>query len=776
MANEKLRLLIIDDDEVDQMAIKRSVSKTNLNAEIVSTFAASEGLQILSKQRFDCIFVDFRLPDMDGLEVMEKIRQMGITSPVLIVTSHGDERIAAQAIRLGAADYIPKSLLTPEGISHSVRNAIKLKQAELEKRRTEERLRTSQAQLEFLVSNTPTAFWNTDAEGHFVYANGLGFEIIGMKPADVLGKKLQEVFAHYPRIVERFERTVSGEVVQSVDETNGHFFKSHYVPVFDEEGNIAGITGFAIDITDRIKSERELIQAKEIAENSVRIKEQFLANISHEIRTPMNGIIGLANVLRKTALDQEQHKYLTAIRKSADNLMHIINDLLDFSKISASQFTFEELEFNLPELVQDVVDLMDNKAKERNNRLITSLGANVPELISGDPLRLRQVILNLIGNAIKFTEGGEISLIVSLHEERENDIILGFMVKDTGIGIPSEKLHTVFESFNQGSNDTTRKFGGTGLGLTISKNIVEMQGGTISVRSQPGMGSSFTFNLPFKKVASSATAEELPLEAEVQHVEFEEEDDTFLNRLSGLQVLLVEDNEINQMLTRTVLTDWGAETDTANNGLEALEKAFVKPYDFILMDMQMPEMDGYEAIETIRLSNTENTNVPIIALTAHTSQEEINKSMAIGANAYISKPFDPDDLFKAIIKLMHKEGKYKGASVNMKALRGMAGSNAPFMREILKMYIESTPAALAKLHHLVETENLAEARTALSELYDSISVLSAKPLQYTFESMASAFQENDIVQLKYYVSQALAECDELVELLQQEYTNAQLAE
>mgnify|MGYP005755627173 FL=1 len=488
MANEKLRLLIIDDDEVDQMAIKRSVSKTNLNAEIVSTFAASEGLQILSKQRFDCIFVDFRLPDMDGLEVMEKISQMGITSPVLIVTSHGDERIAAQAIRLGAADYIPKSLLTPEGISHSVRNAIRLKQAELEKRRTEERLRTSQAQLEFLVSNTPTAFWNTDAEGHFVYANGLGFEIIGMKPADVLGKKLQEVFAHYPRIVERFERTVSGEVVQSVDETNGHFFKSHYVPVFDEEGNIAGITGFAIDITDRIKSERELIQAKEIAENSVRIKEQFLANISHEIRTPMNGIIGLANVLRKTALDQEQHKYLTAIRKSADNLMHIINDLLDFSKISASQFTFEELEFNLPELVQDVVDLMDNKAKERNNRLITSLGANVPELISGDPLRLRQVILNLIGNAIKFTEGGEISLIVSLHEERENDIILGFMVKDTGIGIPSEKLHTVFESFNQGSNDTTRKFGGTGLGLTISKNIVEMQGGTISVRSQPGMG------------------------------------------------------------------------------------------------------------------------------------------------------------------------------------------------------------------------------------------------------------------------------------------------
>ena len=768
MATEQLRLLVIDDDEVDQMAIRRSVGKTNLNATIVTAFSAGEGIKLLAAEKFDCILVDFRLPDMDGLEVMERISHMGISTPVLIVTSHGDERIAAQAIRIGAADYLPKSLLSPEGISHSVRNAIRLKQAEIQKLQTEERLRTSQSQLEFLVSNTPTAFWNTDSSGNFMYANGLGFEIIGIKPAAILGKSLYEVFKDFPRIIDRFNRTLKGEVVQSVDETNGHFFKSHYVPVFDEDGTIAGVTGFAIDITERIKNERELIQAKDLAENSVRVKEQFLANISHEIRTPMNGIIGLANVLRKTRLDQEQQKYLSAIRKSADNLMQIINDLLDFSKISASQFTFEELEFDLPELVQDIVDLMDNKARERNNQLTTAISPGVPTIIAGDPLRLRQVILNLIGNAIKFTENGTVHLMVNLLEDRKEEVVLEFTVEDSGIGIPSEKLHTVFESFNQGSNDTTRKFGGTGLGLTISKNIVEMQGGTIAVRSQPNVGSSFTFTIPFKKV--TAEPEDLVPTPE------EEEEDTFLNRLSGLQVLLVEDNEINQLLTRTVLTNWGAITDTANNGLEALEKAFARPYDLILMDMQMPEMDGYEAIETIRLSNTDNTTVPIIALTAHTSEDEIRKSLAIGANAYISKPFDPDDLFRAIVKLIHKEGKYKGVSVNFKALKGMAGNNALFLQEVLKMYIDSTPSALEKLHQLIETENLSEARTALSELYDSISVLSAKPLQFTFERMASALQENDVLLLKHYALQAIAECAELVELLQQEYANTQLAE
>ena len=755
---DKLHLLIIDDDEVDQMLIRRSAGKTTLNAVIHTAKSATEGLQLLQQHHFDCAFVDFRLPDMDGLELMEKISRLGITTPVLIVTSHGDERIAAQAIRLGASDYLPKSLLTPEGIYHSVRTAIRLKLAEQEKLRTEERLRTSQAQLEFLISNTPTAFWSTDAQGMFKFAKGLGFTIIGINPAEILGKSFYEVFQGYPRILNRFERTLKGEVVQSVDETNGHFFKSHYIPAYNDAGNVAGVTGFAMDITERVHNERELVIAKELAEKSVRVKEQFLANISHEIRTPMNGIIGLANVLHKTNLDQEQHKYLNAIRKSADNLMQIINDLLDFSKISANQFTFEEVEFNLQELLQDVIDLMENKASERNNRLSVELGSEVPLFLNGDPLRLKQVVLNLVGNAIKFTENGGIKLTTNLAEDHRDRVVLEFTVEDTGIGIPEEKLHVIFESFNQGSNDTTRKYGGTGLGLTISKNIVEMQGGAISVRSQPQQGSSFTFSIPFKKV----------IEVEAPTAPFAPEEDAILNKLAGTRVLLSEDNEINQLLINTVLSGWGVVTDNAINGLEAIEKAFEQPYDLILMDMQMPEMDGYEAIEKIRASDSPNADLPIIALTAHTSHDEIQRSFTVGANAYLPKPFEAGELFKTMVRLLSENGKYKGASVNMKALRSLAGDNPNFMIEVLRMYVESTPAAVKRLVALIQSGDTEAARVHLGELYDSVAVLSAKPLQFTFERMASALLEADIPRLRRIAEQALAECNELTELLQRE--------
>ncbi len=448
-AAEELKLLIIDDDEVDQMVIRRSANKTNLNARIYTSNSGKEGLELIQKQSFDCIIIDFRLPDMDGLEVIEKINQLKIAVPLLIVTSHGDERIAAQAIRLGAADYIPKSFLTPDGIYHSIRNAIRLHKAEQEKQLTEERLRVTQSQLELLISNSPIGFWSTDADGSFNFAKGMAYDLLGIPSHKIVGKSFYEAFASYPRILARYERALHGEIVQSVDEANQHFFKSHYVPVYNDKGIISGVTGFAIDITDRVKNERELLKAKEVAENSVRVKEQFLANISHEIRTPMNGIIGLANVLKKTQLTVDQHKYLSAISKSADNLMQVINDLLDFSKITANQFTFEDVEFNLTELVQDVVDLMDNKARERYNKLSIKLGNSVPVYLSGDPLRLRQVILNLIGNAIKFTEDGEIKLLIHNLEESEESILLEFTVEDTGIGIPEEKLHTIFESFNQ---------------------------------------------------------------------------------------------------------------------------------------------------------------------------------------------------------------------------------------------------------------------------------------------------------------------------------------
>lgn len=645
---ELLQILVIDDDEVDQKTIRRSLGKTTLSTRVQTAQTGKEALKLLQEQTFDCIFIDFMLPDMNGLELLEEIRNRGIQSPLLIVTSHGDEQIAVKAIRLGAADYISKSFLTPEGIYHSIRNAIRLQRAETQRRLTAERLLATQSQLNLLVSNLPMGIWNIDGQGIITFVNGRVLEMVGLNPSEMVGQHVNEAYKKYPDVVERMNRALSGETVQAVVEINGHCYQSVNVPTLNPEGIVIGVSGFAFDITENIQNERALVAAKELAEQSVSVKEQFIANISHEIRTPMNGIIGLAKVLQKTSLDQDQKKYLKAIQTSADNLMMIINDLLDFSKMTADRFTFENVDFNLKELANEIVLLMRPKVEEKDNQIVLSLEETVPHLLSGDPLRLRQILLNLVGNAAKFTESGQISLIIRLKEESDQKALIEFTVEDTGIGIPEEKIEAIFESFNQGSNDTTRKYGGTGLGLTISKNLVELQGGTIVVRSKPMAGSAFSFTLSFDKNYQTTQIAEEPEEL-IQHEEAK----------LPLRILLAEDNVINQLLINKVLSDWNFNAETVENGKEAIDLIEQEHFDLILMDMQMPVMDGYEAIRKIREMDNGKSNIPIISLTAHAADSEIRKCLAAGANAYISKPFDQKELYQTIQRLTSLEEESK---------------------------------------------------------------------------------------------------------------------
>nr|WP_262914562.1 hybrid sensor histidine kinase/response regulator [Pontibacter vulgaris] len=749
--------MIIDDDLVDQMAIRRSLKKSIPHAVIYTSKTAEQGLELLKQHIFDCIFIDFKLPDMDGLALMEAIRNTGVDIPVLIVTSHGDERIAAQAILKGAADYIPKGLLTPEGIYHSLLNAIRLHKTEQQRRKAEEQLRATQHQLEFVINNSPMIFINTDSEGIITFLKGKINKVLPVDEKAIVGRSLIEEFKAYPRIVARYKRALAGETVQSTDESNGYFFKAHYIPVFDQQQQVTGVTCFVIDITESFKNERELIHAKELAEKSVRVKEQFIANISHEIRTPMNGIIGLANVLSKTALSENQHKYLKAIRSSADNLMVIINDLLDFSKISAEKFTIEEVDFNLFELIQETVDLLEVKAIERNNTLSTFIDSKVPEKITGDPTRLKQVLLNLISNAAKFTENGQIKLLVNVNSDKDAEVILEFTVEDTGIGIPEDKLQAIFESFNQASNDTSRKYGGTGLGLTISKSLIEMQGGSITVRSKPMSGSAFTFSLPFRKQQEPvAPAHQL-----------NNEQATLISPLSGLRILLAEDNEINQLLINAVVSGWDIAIDTVENGAKALENLDKYTYDLILMDMQMPEVDGYEAIQRIRESDTAIATIPIIALTAHAIPEEINRCLAAGADAYVAKPFEPETLYSTIAKLTRLAG--IDASINIKALHGMASGNREFMADILQMYLATIPENVQRLNMLAAGSNDTESfKACLLELLDTVSVISAQPLQTTLEQMQDNLESGKIQELQQLIQEVTLQSQETTKLLEQE--------
>ncbi len=377
-------------------------------------------------------------------------------------------------------------------------------------------------------------------------------------------------------------------------------------------------------------------QKTQIAVDAVQSKQQFLSNMSHEIRTPMNAIVGFTKVLLKTGLTDKQRDYLQAIKVSGEALTVLINDILDLAKVEAGKMTFEKKAFKMKESISSMLHLFELKLQENNVRLIEEYDDQIPTVLIGDPVRLHQIILNLISNAVKFTEKGEITVSIKLLSEDEETVSIEFAVTDTGIGIPENKLEHIFEDFQQASEGTSRLYGGTGLGLAIVKQLVEPQGGHIRVKSKVGKGSTFSFTLSFYKTNS-----ELPIElSEVNPA----------TKIKSISVLVVEDVPLNRLLVKTILTDFGFEYDFAENGKIGIEKLRIHNYDIILMDLQMPEMNGFEATEYIR--TVLHSNIPIIALTADVTTVDISKCKAFGMNDYISKPFDEKLLYRKIVSLV----------------------------------------------------------------------------------------------------------------------------
>jgi len=392
-------------------------------------------------------------------------------------------------------------------------------------------------------------------------------------------------------------------------------------------------------------TEEKLKKEKERAESSEKAKQLFLANMSHEIRTPMNGILGFARLLEESLTQSEQQEYMKIIIKSGDDLLVILNDILDFSRIEAGKVAFERLPFNIKQTVDGIVTMMKPKSEAKSLALHVSVDAVVPETVVGDSVRLNQILLNLVSNAIKFTDKGGINISVNVVDEGDSNLIVEFVITDTGIGIPLEKQEKIFESFEQATSGTIRKFGGTGLGLSIVKQLVEMQDGKVSVDSKPGQGASFHFRLPFLKYKAHAVKKETT-DSNISNTE------TKQLQGKGTRVLIVEDNPINQMLVVKVLQRQGFETDVAENGKIALNMYKNGNYDIILMDLQMPEMDGYETTRNIRSLPNSKKDIPIIAMTAHTIKGEYERCIDIGMNNYISKPFQVAELYEKISLLL----------------------------------------------------------------------------------------------------------------------------
>ena len=442
------------------------------------------------------------------------------------------------------------------------------------------------------------------------------------------------------------EKGVKAIVDGAVMISNGSLDTRIKVYSRDEIGSIATSFNEMADRLERNLSDikqlndttTNLSLQKEKAEASEKAKKLFLAKMSHEIRTPMNAILGFARLLEESMTTKEQQEYIRIIIKSGDDLLVILNDILDLSRIEAGKMVLVNQPFNPAEIVQTTVKMKELKARERGLYLRYAFESKLPERVLGDSVRLNQVLLNLISNAIKFTEMGGILITVAAIEETGENVLLDFGIKDTGIGISAEQKERIFENFEQATDDTSRKFGGSGLGLSIVKQLVELQQGELFVNSAPGQGADFHFRLPFPIVKEHVAKPEPEKPAE----------ELFSGQ--GISVLVAEDNKINQLLVLKILKKQGFETMMAENGLIALQKFEAGNFDIILMDLQMPEMDGYEATQKIRMSNHARRDIPIIALSAHIFKEDHDRCVEAGINDFVSKPFTPTELFVKIFK------------------------------------------------------------------------------------------------------------------------------
>ncbi|MFI5221048.1 MAG: PAS domain S-box protein, partial [Bacteroidia bacterium] len=440
-----------------------------------------------------------------------------------------------------------------------------------------------------------------------------------------------------------FDKGLAGENYSFIHETmlddRKMFFDISFHPIIDRVGYIIGVAVYAQDITGKKEAEIELLRAKNEAELATRAKSDFLSNMSHEIRTPMNAIVALTNLLMEKEFDAETNEYLKSIHYSADNLLVVINDILDFSKIESGKITFEKIDFNLRYRMEEVVNLMTYKVNEKNLHLSLNIDPAVPEIISGDPYRLHQILVNLVGNSVKFTHQGFVKILVCLAQKEEEFYRIRFTVSDSGIGIPEDKQQSIFESFTQAFTDTTRRYGGTGLGLAITKNLVQMMGGCISLKSTIGVGTEFQFELSFEL----GTHDEQLL----NHKGILKDKD-----LRGKRILLVEDNQMNQYVAKQIMNKWNAIITVVASGEESINALSEKDFDVVLMDLQMPQMSGYDAVEFIRSKNTtvKSPSIPVIALTADAFAETKRKVFEVGMNDFITKPFNPEELFQKIKK------------------------------------------------------------------------------------------------------------------------------
>ena len=486
----------------------------------------------------------------------------------------------------------------------------------------------------------------SDMEGNIIYSSPAVEKMLGYKVEDIMGDQWWKLTYENQQEALQVKNAIYNYVFlnqkdftditkRKIKTANGDY---KWIEWQLSRGDHGSYISIGTDITQRIATEIELKKAKEFAEESLKVKNEFLANMSHEIRTPLNAVIGFTDLLLETQLTIEQKSHLETMRNSGEILLSLINNVLDLSKLESEKLKIEEIPFNLHKSFNNILKLMKLRADEKKISLDLNIEPNTPINVIGDPTRVEQILLNLIGNAVKFTNKGSVHVILKQLNETTDTSEIYFEVRDTGIGIVSNKINTVFGAFSQAKSDTSRIYGGTGLGLTIVKKLVGLLNGSIKVESVFGEGSVFKITLPLKKDLVNVNTDEV-------------EPEFLMNEPLELSILLVEDNKTNQLLAKTRLERWKCKVDIANNGIEGVKKVQKNMYDLILMDIQMPIMDGYEASKIIKNDISKYVaKIPIIAMTAYATNADINLAKSSGMDDYIFKPFKPRELYNILEK------------------------------------------------------------------------------------------------------------------------------
>lgn len=772
MKNSRVKILTVDDLPENLYAL--NVILRDENYELVKANSGKEALTILDhEQDFAIILMDVQMPGMTGFETVaiihksEKLKHL----PVIFLTANMDPGNIYKGYAVGAVDYMIKPL-SPEILRAKVAVFVDLYKKTKEILTQKEQVKTLHSDVEIQTSRSKYSnslieasldpLFTVSPTGKLMDMNEATVRITGLERSKLIGSDFfdyftdperarsvyLDVFAHgFVMNSPLTLRHISGELTDVY--FNGSVYK-------DSEGTVSGIVIVARDVTEQKRIATELLSAKtaaehatgiaeeakgkaqlatRIAEDAVKAKQQFLSNMSHEIRTPMNAIIGFTKVLLRTDLSDRQKEYLQAVKMSGDALIVLINDILDLAKVDAGKMTFERIPFKLAESLSAMLHLFETKIQEKNLGLIKYYDSRIPKVLLGDSVRLHQVILNLVSNAVKFTTAGQITIGVNMVEEDDEKVTVEFSIRDTGIGIPENKIKHIFENFQQASGDTTRLYGGTGLGLAIVKQLIEPQGGSVKVESKLGEGSNFSFKLNFEKTNKE-------VEGETGLVDIDK-------TIKNVQILVVEDISLNKLLLKVLLNDYGFEYDMVSNGKEAIEKLQYKYYDVILMDLQMPIMNGFEATEHIR--NTMGLKIPIMALTADVTTVDLEKCRAVGMNDYVSKPIDEKVLYSKLVGLLKKESDRKSSRSQKTALKeqlkctdlsylaNLTKSEPKIMLKMLSLYLEQTPGLLNTMKHYSREKDWEEVQTASHKLIPSFSMMG---ICKEYEDMAKQIQQN----------------------------------